>query len=103
MGGGGAMLRQGTVSSSMYPGETQNPYYTTQPQQAGYDEDYAARTVTSTTTEFASRIPHAVLPYLSPHGILSSFSSSQLTKESRMMPPFRFFFIRLTGFSSLLI
>lgn len=38
---GGVVLRQGTMSSS-YPGETPNPYRTTVPQTAGYDDDQSA-------------------------------------------------------------
>ena len=45
---GGAVLRQSMVST-MYPGETQNPYRTTPAQAIGYDDDYP--TTTTTTTE----------------------------------------------------
>ncbi|KAH8110691.1 glycosyltransferase family 2 protein [Phellopilus nigrolimitatus] len=47
---GGVVLRQGTVSSS-YPGETQNPYRHSQPQAAGYDEDYPSTTAESDDTQ----------------------------------------------------
>jgi len=43
-GAAGAVLRQGTTSSS-YPGETQNPYRNSQPQAVGYDEEDLGNTL----------------------------------------------------------
>lgn len=70
LGSGGAVLRQGTLSSQ-YPGETQNPYRfsQTQAQMASYEDDFLGGTNDSDSTQGSSTSP---LPRVPSRGITLS-------------------------------